>query len=353
MIDSKIRITAIAEEAGVSPSTVSRVLNRNPAVKEDTRRRVCEAMTRLGMKLPRGIDRPTPPQASAARHNSDIILILIPNQNILFHFDITRGICDSAKAHGVHAVTYIGTPTPATLSEYISLIHTLQIQGIIAISNLESDILEQLLGMVPVIQCCEYSDENHSYVSIDDRSAARNATEYILSTGHRKIAFLNGGLWHRFARYRYEGFKEAMQNAGIEVPKNWVINLPRMEYDSACAAATQLLSGTDIPDGIFAASDTTAIAAINMARNLHIRIPEDLVVVGFDDVSIALMSNPTLTTVSVPTYQIGFTAMEVLMDKMRGGDNIDKHILFNPKLVIRASSSAVNADTLIVTRVTR
>ena len=353
MIDCNIRISKIAAEAGVSPSTVSRVLNRNPVVKESTRLAVCEAMTRLGMKLPRGINKRPPMKTKAVQSGSNVVLILIPNQNILFHFDIMRGICDSAKARGMQAVTYIGTPSISTLPEYIALIQTLRVQGIIAISNMESDILEQLIDLVPVIQCCEYSDENHSYVSIDDRSAARNATEYIISTGHKRIAFLNGGLWHRFARYRYEGFMEAMQNAGLEVPANWIINLPRMEYDSACAAATQLLSGKEIPDAIFAASDTMAIAAINVARHLKLRIPEDLVVVGFDDESIASMSNPTLSTVSVPTYQIGFTAMEVLMDKIRCEDNVDKHILFNPRLVIRASSSTINADILTVTKVVR
>ena len=352
MIDSKIRIREIADAAGVSLATVSRVINRNPVVKENTRAAVCRAMQELGIKLPKGIDQPSPLNTSRASQESNILLVLIPSRNEIFHQDIIRGIGDSAKAHNYHVVTYIGAPTENTLSEFIVMVQTMRVRGIISTIYIDKEVLQKLAKEIPVVQCCEYSDSSCSYVSVDDRTAARTATEYILSTGHRKIALLNSSLRFRFSRHRHEGFMTAMESAGITVPDNWIVNLANSEFDTAAAAVMQLLSGASIPDAIFATSDYLALAVLSVAHNMGVDIPGDLVVVGFDDISIASMSTPMLTTVNMPTYQMGYTSSEILMDKIHQENNIDKHILFNPKLVIRASSAKENVDRIVVRSLT-
>lgn len=352
MIDSKIRISQIAEAAGVSKSTVSRVLNQSDLVKEETCKQVWNAMQQLGLSLPEKVKKKA---AEKRRHkDSNILLVVVPNYDNPFFTEIIKGATDSAKSHGYQILIYENCLRQGSLSELLDLIEATGIKGIISLSYTSPENLKELLNLVPVVHCCEYSESApSSYVSVDDRSAARNATEYIISTGHRKIAFINSSPRSRFSRHRYEGFREAVDRADITIPSKWIVNLPSLQYDAAYAVITQLLSSSVIPNAIFTVSDIFAVAALNAARSLNIRVPEDLIVVGFDDVYVATVSYPSLTTVCMPKYQLGYTAAEMLQEKIISPDSPEKSILFNAKLVIRGSTSVANADRTVVTNIPR
>lgn len=352
MIDPIIRISQIAETAGVSKSTVSRVLNHSDLVKEETCKRVWDAMNQLGLSIPGKGDASTPKKRRRSRHNANIILIVVPTYDNPFFTDILKGATDSAKAHGYQILIYEHNLQHGSFQDLLSVIETTGIKGIISLSSTSPDVLRELIDLVPIVHCCEYNESvPTSFVSVDDRSAAKNATEYIISTGHRKIAFINGSPRNRFSRHRYEGFREAIDAADITVPRKWIIDLPNLQYDAAYAVITQLLSGDVIPNAIFTISDIFAVAALNVARSMNLRVPEDLIVVGFDDIYIAAISYPALTTVCMPKYQLGYTAAEMLQEKIINPGGPEKSILFNAKLVIRGSSSAGNTDRMVVTSI--
>lgn len=349
MIDKKVRIRQIAQLAEVSPSTVSRVLNHPQSVRQETRAAVYQAMQTLGITP----ERPEPQLAKSAarkpKERSNVILLNFPNYNNPFFSEIFKGVQDSATVRGYNVIIYAGVPNRHTLRDFLSLIETTQAQGVISMCHLDAETLLALSSEVPLVQCSEYSESMPTtYVAVDDRSAAKNATEYILSTGHQKIAFINSSNRNRFARHRYEGFQQALEEAHITIPNSWVVNLPNLEYDTAFAAITQILSGARIPNAIFTVSDIFAMAALNVARNFNLRVPEDLIVVGFDDVYLSTMSYPTLTTVSMPCYQMGYASGEMLLEKIASPNEGEKHILFNARLVIRGSSSSSNIDRMVV-----
>lgn len=338
MIDNKIRIADIAKAANVSPATVSRVLNRNPSVSALTRGLVCKAMEELGMPLPVGINEQLSRDVYRSHRSSKVILTIVPPSNALFHADVLHGITDSANAHGYHVVTYRGIPTLNNALDLIDMIKTIHVHGVISLVSLEKELIWMIADSIPIVQCCEYSDDKISYVSFDDRAGARMAVEHFLASGKRNLAIINSSLRHRFARHRLEGFMEATKAAGIFVPKNWIVNLSQSEYEATASAAIQMLTDSKRPDAIFATTDMLAYTVIDVAHKLHITIPDELAIIGFDDLSFSSIINPALTTLRIPRYQIAYTSSEILFDKISLLNNVNKNIVFNVKLIIRDST---------------
>lgn len=354
MIDKSIRIRQIAAQAGVSASTVSRALNSPDAVKADTRQRVYTAMDQLGIPYDTSTQTRRQRTKQHANQKSDVIMLNLPAFNNPFFYDIYKGAREAVAARGMNIITFFSPISERNLQEVLNVIETTQVQGIISLCTMDVSTIKAITARIPLVQCSEYNEAiPTSYVSVDDRLAAKNATEYILSTGHNKIAFMNSQPRFRFSRYRYDGFREALDQAQITVPNNWILHLPNAEYETAYAAVMQLLSGNSIPNAIFAVSDIYAVAALNVAKDLNYRVPEDLIIVGFDDVDISRISSPAITTVSMPRYQMGYLAGEMLIEKILSSGEEEKQILLNARLVIRGSSSPVNTDRIIVTNVRR
>lgn len=348
MIDKRVRIADIAKAANVSSSTVSRVLNRNPAVSAATRESVCQAIEELGMALPSGIKTHASRDKYKCHRNSKIIIVIVPRRNELFHSAILHGITDSANAHGFHVIIYRDLPIPADSLEFIDMLKTLHVQGIISTVYLDKEFLWLLADNFPIVQCCEYSDDKISYVSFDDWTGAKSAAEHFLSLGKRNIAIINSNLRNRFARHRLEGFMSAIEAAYIAMPANWIVNLAQSEYETVASATIQLLTSSKRPDAIFATSDMIAYAVIDIAHKLHISIPNDLAVIGFDDLSFSSIINPPLTTLRVPCYQIGYTSSEMLFDKISHLNNVDKNIFFSVKLIVRESTVLHNPSSTVL-----
>lgn len=343
MIDKNIRVRDVAIKAGVSPATVSRALNHPESVREETLTLVLKTMKALGIET-EGHGGDTAKKTKGKKLRSNTIIFNIPVFGNPFFSEIFKGVEASASSHGLSILAYAGFISSYTLPALLDIVESVNAVGLISLCQLDNDTLRTLNETLPLVVCCEYNEEVPSaYVGVDDRKAAKEATEYIISTGHRKIAFINSAKRHRFSRHRYEGFREALDEAGINIPNGWVVNLSNLGYDTAHAAITQILSGDNVPNAIFAVSDTYAVAALNVARNLGFRVPEDMVVVGFDDIDAAKMSNPPLTTVSLPRYQIGYTAGEMIFEKISNPEEQVRNILFNTVLVVRGSSSSSNS----------
>ena len=344
MIDKTIRIKDIADKAGVSSSTVSRVINHPDNVRFETTLKVQRAMSELGIEYDL-VNTPTKEKEKQLSDNrSKLIIFNHPVTGNQFFNEIYRGIEASASAHGMSVLSYAGSINNFTLPSFLSILDTANIIGVISACNIDTPILNAITAKVPFVACCEYNTEvPNTYVGVDDRKAAKEATEYIISTGHRKIAFLNSSKRFRYSNHRYEGFCEALSDAGISIPNSWNLNISSLEYDTAHAAIMPILNSETIPNAIFSVSDIYAVAAINAARSLGLKVPRDLVVVGFDDVDAAKMSNPSLTTVSMPRYQIGYSSAEMLYERISNPNEPIRNVLLNTVLIIRESSSSQNS----------
>lgn len=335
----KTSTAKIAQLAGVSPATVSRVFNHRELVSDKTVAKVETALKQLG-ENPNAI-------APRTKRRKSVILVNYPLNPNPFYDEVVRGAIVSATAHGCSVIESRGYLTEDTIASFLELVGDLHVSGVITLSQYPSGILGLINKRVALVQCCEFNDDvDTPYVSIDDRSAAKSAVEFLVAAGRTKIALLNGPERYKYARERRAGYLEAMEEAKLEVSADWVMSVPHIEYSLAFTVMSELIVAGKMPDAVFCASDILAAGAINAARRYHLHVPQDLMVVGFDNISTSQMMRPTITTVSQPRYQLGYTAAEVLVDLMAnpaaGGGRAKRseHIFLPTELVVRESAIA-------------
>ena len=306
----KTTITEIARAAGISPATVSRALNHPELVNSKTAELIHSTIESLNY---------VPRSGPSDFKQNKLIMIISQDQ-----FD-----------------------SPGEMEYLLTQIKTYGINGLILCAPLKEEHYRQISQYVPLVQCCEYNSENYPYVGIDDRKATFMAMEYIHSLGRTKTAFINGPLTYTYAIKRQNAFQDFLEQANLPVFSGQVTNLPRVNYDMAYASIRQMLASSSRPDSIFAASDVYAVAAVKAADYYGIKVPDDLVVVGFDNVLLSNISSPSITTVSQPRFQMGYTAGELLYESITAAVPLypPKHIILDTELIIRDSSS-VNANTI-------
>ena len=161
-----------------------------------------------------------------------MILCSIPDGNP-FYEKLIQGILSSANAHSYHVIYTQGPLDKGTFPRFIELIRKVPAAGVILLNHVRSELLLELIGVVPFIQCSEFNSEiDFPYVSIDDRKAARTATEYLIARGRNKVAFINGPLTFKYARERKKGYLDAIEEAHLTIPRNWAVDLPENNYET-------------------------------------------------------------------------------------------------------------------------
>ena len=341
MNKKKISITDIAKAAGVSPATVSRVMNHPKSVKGSTLSKVRDVMEQFGCSLD--------DLSSEAAASSSLILVLLPSIDNPFYSNILKGIYASANSHGFHVLIYPGIISRATIRRFHEIRQFAKINGMITLSaKFDVSLLDTLDSYIPLVQCCEYNRNSHvPYVGIDDYNAALSVTNYLLSSGRHRVAFVNGPLTFNYAQERLRGVEASLAAHNIQIPPNWKISLPDISYDISYSSICQLLNGPNRPNAIFASSDVFSVAALHAAKRYGLKVPQDLSIIGFDNIEISSMVSPTLSTVSQPCFQMGFTACEMLADRISNPDTIPRSILLDTELILRESSPIIrkSADT--------
>ncbi len=328
----KIKTSEIAAIAGVSPATVSRVINHRELVADETVSKIAAAFESLGLKLP--------PFEEKSTKKGATILINFPKGTNPFYEEVIEGAMASAAAHGFDVVYNYENLNRNSFSHFVQLVENINAAGVILLVKLNEELLEQLNSIVPVVQCCEYNKKSPlPYVGIDDFDAARKATQYIIASGRNKIALLNGPLSAKYAQDRLDGFLSVMEEASLSVPSGWLINVPEINYEIAYSMVTQLLQSESRPNAFFATSDFLAAAVVNAARNLHIHVPEHIMVVGFDNILLCQMIRPMLTSVNQPKFRLGFSACEILTEIIENPDIVPHSILLPTELIVRESST--------------
>lgn len=332
MARNKYTVKDIAKLAGVSPATVSRVVNHRELVDDETAARVDAAVKELGY-----IVKTTHSQAATGK---DLILVCGVSGGNPFYEKIIAGALTSASAHNYNLIENFDPISTATIADLIALVKKVHISGIITLGQVREDILEQLYDVIPVIQCSEYNPEcKVPYVGIDDYAAARQAVSYLVHSGRNKVAMVNGPLQYKYARERLRAFRDVMEEAELFVPSSWILQVPEVDYEMAYTMVSQLLTSQSRPNAFFAVSDVFAAAIINAARKAGLRVPEDVMVMGFDNIPICEMMRPAITTVNQPQFQMGYTACEYLIDNIQSKKMTPRSILLSTNLIIRESTT--------------
>jgi len=328
-----VTIQDVANSAGVSIATVSRVLSGKGPVSPEKRQRVIDAVEKLDYNTDQG-------SRAGQKGNTSILLMIVPRISNPFYSEIIHGFQNNAYKHGYEVLLCQSMSSPRRTEEYINLLRNRVVDGAVTLEPLPSPEIFTAVGRsYPIVQCCEYLDElDFSYVAIDNVQAARKAVQYLHSLGYRKVALLNSGMNFRYARDRQTGYRLALTDQGIAANPEWMVNIADVNYSLALGAAETLLKLPNPPDAVFAVSDVIAAAVIKSAKKAGLRVPQDLGVVGFDNTEISLMSDPSITTVNQPRYELGAYACDLLLEQIRDPKAPPRHLLLNTELIAREST---------------
>lgn len=330
----KLTVAELAKEVGVSPATISRVLNHSHMVNQSTYDKVMEAIDRLGYELPES-------QGMNLQRRSDanIVVVNISSYLEIDCKDYMNGIQTSAYRYGWTPVLTQNPLSQHTVDSYIKSLQTMRAAGLIVLNHVQKDILERISTELPVIQCGEYNENAHiPYVGIDDFSASRKVVSHLISRGAKRPLMVNAPSRFRYARERRRGFEQALRDADIDFSPADVVELNDASFAMAYSFISPTLSFSTRPDAVFAATDSIAYAAIIAAREQGLRVPEDISIAGFDNLEISIMSIPKITTVSQPRFQLGFVACEMLHEQWIN-QTLPHNVTLNTELIIRDSTT--------------
>lgn len=335
MKNEKITIREIAKIANVSTATVSRVLSGKDKVKEETFDHVMSIVNQYGYDVSK--------KSQLSDDESKTILVCATELKNPFNVPIFDGIQNSARKHKFDMLILQTKDFYTEFDEYETVLKSQRFAGVIFVSTLTSqqlgDITTKLTDRTPVVLCSEYiEDFDVSYVGIDDVSAIKKATNYLLGLNRKNIFFINSKLTHNYARKREKGFREAMNDAGVELNPDNIVNLSSVNHKLAYSTTLHILSQETIPDAIVCVSDVYAAGALKACRRKGLRVPEDIAIMGFDNIELSTMVEPSLTTIEQPSYQIGYQSCELLIEKIMEPSVKNKQIILETQLILREST---------------
>lgn len=330
-----IKIKDVARAAGVSPATVSRVLNGTGRVSLDRAERVRAVVARLGYQ-------PFSPARALRRQATDVWAVIVADIENPFFTLIVRGIEDGAHKRGFRVMLCNSDEDLEKEAAYIDVALAERMGGVvIAVASAQKSRLAPLLERgVPVV-AIDRRPAGHDVdcVLVDNKLGAAQATAHLLAAGARRIACITGPRRVSTANERLAGYEEALRAAGQGVDPKLVIRedfRPRGGYD----AIQRLCGGAGRPDAVFVANNLMTVGALRALRDLGLRVPEDVRVVGFDDAPWAALVQPPLTVVSQPAYEIGRIAADLLFEKREDPGREPREVLLVPELIVRESSGA-------------
>jgi LacI family transcriptional regulator len=327
-----ITIMSVAAEAGVSYGTVSRVINGNVHVKPETRQRIQEAMERLGFVVNR--------QArSLAGGRSSIIGVLVPDLGTGYIGEIMRGIDTELGLAGYDLMLYTTHRTAAKEASYIASLAQGMVDGLLLI-----------LPRSPSDYIAALSSRRFPFVLIDHQGTGRdcaavgatnwqgayNATEYLINLGHRRIGFITGSMDLGAAQDRLEGYRAALRTNRLSFEPDLVYEGTFFQPDGY-TGALRFLDLKNRPTAIFASNDVMAMGAMDAIRERGLQIPEDISVLGFDDIPQAVLVRPALTTVRQPLEKMARAATQMLLDMLEYPDKKKERFELPTELIVRDS----------------
>lgn len=329
-----VSIRDVAAAAGVSVATVSRALGPNAEtvqMRPETRARVLRTSEELGY-------RPNDLARSLLRQRTSVIGLIVPDISNAYYAGLVRGVQDTAAAAGYRVVLCNTDREAQRLGKHLDTLVESRVDGVVIAggagdASLDSRAFRQYRTQVVLVG--RHSLDGPS-VQIDNTAAAERMAEHVLGLGHERVGFLAGPLASRTVQDRIAGYRKALAARGIH---DEIVLEGQFTEESGYAGAGELLSHHQRPTAIICANDRIAVGALAGATDRGVGVPEDLSVVGFDNVSLSSYLRPSLTTVDIPTYGIGSSAAGLLLGRL-DGDPGNEHVVLPTRLVLRDSCGA-------------
>jgi LacI family transcriptional regulator len=331
-----VSIRDVAERAGVSVGTVSNVLNKPDRVSEAVATRVHDAIRELGY-----VRNDAARQLRAGR-SSSVGLVVLDARNPFFT-DVARGAEDAAAEHGVAVLLGDSDEKPEREAAYLDLFEEQRVRGVL-VSPL-GDIRERLQRMralgTPVVLVDRMADDSSlSSVSVDDVAGGRTAVAHLLETGRRRIAFVGGPLALRQVADRLAGAQHAV--AAVPDAQLEVLEGSALSVSEGRRMGEQLVARdpAERPDAVFTANDLLAVGLLQaLVMRGGVRVPDDIALIGFDDIDFASATIVPLSSLRQPSRLIGQTALGILLEEADDPTLAPRQVVFQPELVIRESSA--------------
>ncbi|MEK5523941.1 LacI family transcriptional regulator [Heyndrickxia sporothermodurans] len=337
-----VTIKDVARVAQVSPSTVSRVIADNPRISEETKRRVREAMDELGYH-------PNFQARSLVVKSTKTIGIIMPNSatQVLenpFFPEVLRGISLIARENRFGIYLSTGATQEEIFEEVIQMVQGRRVDGIILLySKTDDKIMKYLLDEdfpFTVIGRPFHNAERITYVDNDNIYATKQVTKYLIDKGHKKIAFIGVNTEDVFTIDRMEGYKQAMEEAGIPIKEDYVIHEKWLKENEKEAIIEYFFS-KELPTAIVLTDDFLAIKLMSIAEDLSIRVPEDISLVSFNNIMLCQYMRPPLSSVDINIFQLGLEAANCLLDKINHPETLPKRITIPAKMIERKTCAKI------------
>lgn len=323
-------IRDVAARAGVSVATISKVINQRYGVAPETNARVQAVMEEMGYEA-------SLVARSLRNHRTNVIGVLVADFDP-FTTELLRGIADAIHGTGFDLVVYSASGRSGDRGgwerRYLSRLSGTLLDGAVLVTP---TILDVPRGSSVVAVDPHTGPTDLPTVDSDNLRGAQMAIEHLVGLGHRRIGMLSGRPDLRSAQLRQQGYRLALASAGLPVDEN-IIRVGPYGPDMSREPALQLLTTAERPTAVFASSDVSALATIELASQLGLHVPQDLSVVGFDNIPESALSVPPLTTVSQPIRDMGVRAVELLVSLIRGEPVEKAHITLPTSLVVRHST---------------
>ena len=335
-------IKSVAELAGVSIKTVSRVINREGTVKPDTLQRVENAIAKLNYK-------PNKAARDLASKAGSVLGFVYDNPNAYYIIDMQKGILDICREHNYELLIHPCDASATNIAnEIIEMVRSARLAGLVLSPPLSEmpDVLDQLddknIPYVRVISGSKRPNSKQPCVLIDDFKAAVEITSHLIKQGHKHIAFIAGEKIHRSTIERLEGYKFALEQAGLSFDPDLVIE-GTYSFETGVKSSEKLMAMELKPTAVFACNDEIAAGTLFGARMRGVDVPKELAIAGFEDSPFSRQTFPPLTTASQPTNKVAEMAATSLISHLRN-KNItpDKQAgshCFTPELVVRESTA--------------
>lgn len=323
-------ISDVARLAGVSIATVSRVLHNPEKVRQKTLDQVNEAIRESGYA-------PNFMARNLRTQRSNMILVMVPNIANSFFSEILLGIEDVASRNG-YGVLIGNTANDASRERaYLNYLQGNQADGLILLSD--HPLLEQdISAFPPFVAISERPPEKKfPFVGIDNRQAAEDIVNHLIEKGHREIGHISGPRENPLTPRRIEGYQRALGNAGIPIAAANIID-GQFTIQSGYEAARKLLQQNPLITAIFCANDESAVGVIQYLNEIGKSVPNDIAVAGFDDIQLATVVSPTLTTIRQPVRQLGEQSMQMMLTLLSKNDDTSHEIILDHKLIVREST---------------
>lgn len=326
-----VTIKEIANLAEVSTATVSKIINgKDRYISEATRQRVLEIVEREGY-IPNGVAK------SLKMKKTKTIGIIIPDVMNLFFSELARGIEDAAEKKGYTVILCNSDNKEKKAKKYMEMLQEKMVDGIILTASEKSDYTSINPGNIPTVLLDRdvKVDKKVGRIFVDNKDGAYSATNYLIKKGCKNIAIISSDTKNKPSAERIKGYENALLDNNLSIDEDKMY-LDSYTIESGYNGVKEIIKNTEV-DGIFCGNDLIAIGVIKALKEVNIRVPQDIKVVGFDDIQISQYIDPPLTTIKQPIYKMGSEAVNMLIGIIKIKD-VEKTKVLKTELIKRGSA---------------